>query len=45
MVFGETVAAYREDHAEHTDALYAQNAEFTYVKAGGTYRNHWTLKG
>jgi hypothetical protein len=43
MLFGEIVAVYCENHTEHTDTLCGQNAEF--VKAGGTYRNHWGLKG
>jgi hypothetical protein len=45
MLFGETVAVYCENHTEHTDTLCGQNAEFWYVVAGGTYSNHWTLKG
>jgi hypothetical protein len=46
MLFGETVAVYCENRTEHTDTLLCgQNAEFLYVKAGGTYSNHWTLKG
>jgi hypothetical protein len=28
MLFGETVAVYCENHMEHTDTLYGQNAEF-----------------
>jgi hypothetical protein len=36
MLFGETVAVYCENHTEHTDTLCGQNAEFSYVKAGGT---------
>jgi hypothetical protein len=32
MLFGET------------DTLCGQNGEFLYVKAGGTYNNHWALK-
>jgi hypothetical protein len=40
MLFGETVAVYCEDRTEHTDTLCGQNAEFWYVKAGGTYPNH-----
>jgi hypothetical protein len=43
MLFGETVAVYCENHTEHTDALWGLNAE--YVKAGGTYTNHYALKG
>jgi hypothetical protein len=37
MLFRETVAVYCENHTEHTDTLFGQNAEFWYVKAGGTY--------
>jgi hypothetical protein len=45
MLFGETVAVYCENHTEHTDTLCGQNAEFWYVKAGGTYSNRWALQG
>jgi hypothetical protein len=39
MLFGETVAVYCENHAEHTNTLCGQNGEFWCVKAGGTYSN------
>jgi hypothetical protein len=45
MLFGETVAVYCENHTEHTNTVCGQDAEFYYVKAGGTYSNHWALKG
>jgi hypothetical protein len=45
MLFKETVAVYCENHTEHMNTLCGQNAEFPYVKVGGTYSNHWTLKG
>jgi hypothetical protein len=45
MLFGEIVAVYCENHMEHTNTLCGQNAEFWCVKAGGTYSNHWALKG
>jgi hypothetical protein len=45
MLFGETVAVYCENHTEHKHALCGQNAEFQCAKAGGTYSNHWALKG
>jgi hypothetical protein len=32
MLFWETVAVYCENHTEHTDTLYGQNAEFWCVK-------------
>jgi hypothetical protein len=40
MLFRETAAVYCENDTEHTEALCGQNAEFWYVKAGGTYSNH-----
>jgi hypothetical protein len=44
MRFGETVAVYCENHTERTHTVRGQNAEFGYVKAGGTYSNHSALK-
>jgi hypothetical protein len=43
-LFRETVAVYCENHTEHTNTFCGQNAGFWYVKAGGTYNNHWALK-
>jgi hypothetical protein len=45
MLFKESVAVYCENRTEHTDTICGQNAEFWYVKGGGTYSNHWALKG
>jgi hypothetical protein len=45
MLFRETVAVYCENHTEHTNTLCGQNAGFSHVKAGGTYGDHWALKG
>jgi hypothetical protein len=45
MLFGETVAVYCENNTKHTNTLCGENAEFRYVRAGGTYSNHWSLKG
>jgi hypothetical protein len=44
MLFGETVAVYCENHTEHTDTLFGQNAEFWCVKAGGIYSYHWAVR-
>jgi hypothetical protein len=44
MLFRETVAVYCENRTEHTDTLCGQNAEFYYVKAGGTYTYRRALK-
>jgi hypothetical protein len=32
-------------HTEHTNPLCGKNLEFQYATAGGTYSNHWALKG
>jgi hypothetical protein len=45
MLFGETVTVSCENHTEHTNTLCGQNAEFQYVKTGGTYSKHGALKG
>jgi hypothetical protein len=45
FLFRETVAVYCENHTEHKDTLCGQNAGFQCVKAGGTYSDHWALKG
>jgi hypothetical protein len=45
MMFRETVAVYCENHTEHTDTLCGQYEESGHVKVGGTYSNHWELKG
>jgi hypothetical protein len=45
MLFGETVAVYCENNMEHTGTLCGYNAEFWYVKAGGTYSDHGALNG
>jgi hypothetical protein len=39
MLFGETVALYCENHMEHTDTLWGQNAGVWCVKVGGVYSN------
>jgi hypothetical protein len=45
MLFKERVAVYCENHTEHINIFCGKNAEFYYVKAGGTYSNHWSLIG
>jgi hypothetical protein len=37
MLFREIIAVYCENHMEHINTHCGQNAEFTNVKAGGTY--------
>jgi hypothetical protein len=45
MLFREELAVYYENHTEHNNTLCVQNVEFWYVKVGGTYSDHWALKG
>jgi hypothetical protein len=44
VLFRQTVAVYYENHTENTNTFCGQNAEFYYVKAGGTYSDHWALQ-
>jgi hypothetical protein len=44
-LFGETVAVYCENHAEHTNTLCGQNVGQLNVKAGGTYSHRRLLTG
>jgi hypothetical protein len=39
VLFMERVAVYCENYMKHL------NAAFYHVKVGGTYSNHWVLKG
>jgi hypothetical protein len=45
MLFRETVAVYCENHMRHTNTLFERKADFLYIQVGGTYINHWTLRG
>jgi hypothetical protein len=38
MLFRETVAVYCDNHTEHTNTLYGQNAEFSPYLTGNTLR-------
>jgi hypothetical protein len=43
LLFREKIAVYCETHTKRTNALCGQNAEFYYVKAGGTYGRETNL--
>jgi hypothetical protein len=45
MQLGERVAVYCENRTEHTNTLCVHNVRFLFVKAGGTYTNHWAIYG
>jgi hypothetical protein len=36
LLFRETIAVYYENHMGHTNTLRKQDAEFQYVRVGGT---------
>ena len=45
MLYTEIITVCSEIHTKHINTLCGQNVEFVNVKTGGTYRNHWALKG
>jgi hypothetical protein len=45
MLYREITAVCSKIHTKHTKTLCGQNVEFVKVKPGGTYSNHWALKG
>jgi hypothetical protein len=45
MLFREIIAVYSENHKKHMNIFYGQNAELLNIKAGGTNRCHYALKG
>jgi hypothetical protein len=44
MLFRETVAVYCENHLEHTNTLYEQNAEFSNIYKFSSYLAGNTLR-
>ena len=45
MVYTEIMAVCSEIHTKHINTVCGQNAKFLNVKRGGTYSDHWDLKG
>ena len=45
MLYREIIAVCSEIHTKHINTLCGQNVEFVSVKPGGTYSDHWALKG
>jgi hypothetical protein len=45
MLYREIIAVCSEIHTKHINTLCGQNVELLNVKPGGTYNNHWALKG
>ena len=45
ILYREIIAVCAEIYAKHINTLCGQNTEFLNVKDGGTYSNHWAVKG
>ena len=45
MLYREIIAVCSEIHTKHINILCGQNLELVNVEGGGTYSNHWPLKG
>jgi hypothetical protein len=45
MFYSEIIAVCSEIHTKHKNTLCGQNVEYFNVEAGGTYTNHYTLRG
>ena len=45
MLYREIIAVCSQIHTKHINTLCGQNVELLNVKAGGTYSDHWALKG
>jgi hypothetical protein len=45
MLYGEIIAVGSEIHTKYINTLCGQNVGFLNVKPGGTYSDHWALKG
>jgi len=45
MHYRETIAVCSQTHTKHINTLWGPNVELPNVKPGGTYSDHWALKG
>jgi hypothetical protein len=45
MLYREIFVFFPQIHTKHVNTLCGQNVEFVNIKPGGTYSNHWALKG
>jgi len=45
MLYREIIAVCSQIHTKHTNTLSGQNVELLNLKPGGTYSDHWALKG
>jgi hypothetical protein len=45
MLYSEIIAVFSQTHTKHVNTLCGQKVEFVNVKPGGTYSDHWAVKG
>ena len=45
VLYREIIAVCSQIHIKHINTLCGQNVELLNVKPGGTYSDHWALKG
>ena len=45
MMYSEIIAVCSQIHTKHINTLCEQNVELLNVKPGGTYSDHWAVKG
>jgi len=45
MLYMEIIAVCSQIHSKLINALCGQNVELLNIKPGGTYSDHWDLKG
>jgi len=45
MLYREIIAVCPQIQTKHVNKMCGQNVEFVNVTPGGTYSNHWALKG
>ena len=45
MLHKEIIAVWFQIHTKHINILCGQNVELLNVEPGGTYSNHWVVKG
>jgi len=45
MLYTEIIAVYSHIHTNNINTLCRQNVELLNVKPGGTYSDHWAVKG
>jgi len=45
MLYREIIAVCFETQTKHINTLCGQNVELLNIKRGGTYSDHWALKG